>query len=1405
MLGPLSADVSGRPLSIGGPIQRRLLASLLARAPAVVPADTLVDDVWGEAAPATAVRTLHSHVTRLRDALGRDGPSATIDTVNGGYRLPLGRGDLDAWIFEDLVRSAQADGDDPRERARLLRTALALWRGPAYGEFLGTPFADAENRRLEELRDAALEARVEAELSAGLGAELVPEIEALVAEHPFRERLWTALVVALYRAGRQADALAAYQRARDVLSDELGVDPGPELRAAEARVLAQDPSLLSTPPPAVATCPWKGLSAYELRDRDFFVGRDRLVTELVARLVDNAVVVVTGPSGSGKSSVVRAGLIPALAGGAVIGSQSWRVCLPSSPDPVRAIEEALADAPELLVIDPMDELLMAAEPDELAGLARRLQAAVGRGTRLVVVVRGDLYGRLSELTGIVSAAGAGTVLVGPPTDDELRDVVQVPSRRVGLTVEPALVDAVVADVSGRPGSLPLLSTALVGTWERRDGTTLTLAGYRAAGGAASALERLAEEAYASMDEPERLAARRILLRLVIDDDGQWRRRRASLGDVAVDPESARALDALASRRLVTVDRDDVQLCHEALTAAWPRLASWLDERSMTGGIVEQVSASARAWQSGGRDPSDLLRGARLLAAIDLATVSPDELGPLEREFIAAGRSEADRELHRLRAGRRRLAYVAAGLLVLLVLAVAAGGLAVRSGQDAARAARVADAQRLGLQALTRTDRAQSLLLAVAAIRLDANPATESNLLAALQAGSAPAMTIPVRDQASSLAVSRDGWLAVSSASGSVDVFDDRLAPAGQFDPQQVWTQGTGTGVVDWLDGHRFLLVGARDPSRLFFMDAGSGGAATFADAWNPTLFEVSGDTKWVAGIPAAPAVGEAPVLLARSVDDSATDVRVPLQSEPVALRPGAGPGIVAVEPTGLEVVDVGQGRVLRSLPVPAGSRIAVSADGKWAAAASADGAVELLDLVGGTTRRIVTGAASVPDHVALSTDGALLAGSGTDGVVHVWSTATGLEQASYTSVLGDVHELAWSPDRSRLFTAPSGVAVVQAWDLSRYASAETPVTAAAPAGAGRVTATAVDPVGRAMAVGSDSGRVWFVDLASGRIRTGATPAGTGQRIVSIAFGDGGRVVLTADVTGVLTIWDASTAEPIRALTGPSGAGIDNPLVPNAPVSPDGRTAASFADGYGLHLVDLGAVQVSEPVFPALGEQTYFEVLGWTPDGGHVVVAARGIGPLGAGGYRDTVGVWALVDPRDGSVVWSVVAPEAVTTPGVAFVDGQRTIVIAGSSGKLHFVDAATGALVGPQLDDASQSLAINETTSPVSLSTSPNGRVLSVVSAPHPLEIWDLTKGQLRGRITVPADTVSAQFVSDSEVVVTTARGAVSVYDLTVADWIDRACTAAGRDLTPGEWAQFLPGYPAEPVCPAPSSLGALS
>ena len=241
ILGPLEVWDGGAEVSLGGPKPRALLAGLLLHPNEVVPTDRLIDELWGEDSPEDAAAALRVNVSRLRKALPQD----VLTTRSPGYVIRVEPDELDLHRFERLVdegRSLLARGlaADASER---LHDALALWRGPALADFVYESFAQAAIARLEEIRLAAVELRIDADLALGRHDELVGELEALVAEHPLRERLRRHLMTALYRSGRQAEALDAYQDARRALVDELGIDPSPALQELERAILRQDPSL----------------------------------------------------------------------------------------------------------------------------------------------------------------------------------------------------------------------------------------------------------------------------------------------------------------------------------------------------------------------------------------------------------------------------------------------------------------------------------------------------------------------------------------------------------------------------------------------------------------------------------------------------------------------------------------------------------------------------------------------------------------------------------------------------------------------------------------------------------------------------------------------------------------------------------------------------------------------------------------------------------------------------------------------------------------------------------------------------------------------------------------------------------------------------------------------------------
>ena len=262
LLGELTATYDGRPLDLGGRRQRAVLARLLVAGGDTVPAETLADAVWGDRVPSDANGALQSYVSHLRRGLQPGVPARARTEVlvrqGPGYALRQPDDGVDAWWFERLLR--QAEDQRAADAVPLLNEALALWRGPALVEYADEEWAESEVTRLTELREVTRERLLTARLELEDAALLVPELESLVAEQPLREGRWRLLATALYRAHRQADALAALRRARETLAEELGVDPGPALRRLEAEVLAQSPTLetpqratMAPPPPPQCT------------------------------------------------------------------------------------------------------------------------------------------------------------------------------------------------------------------------------------------------------------------------------------------------------------------------------------------------------------------------------------------------------------------------------------------------------------------------------------------------------------------------------------------------------------------------------------------------------------------------------------------------------------------------------------------------------------------------------------------------------------------------------------------------------------------------------------------------------------------------------------------------------------------------------------------------------------------------------------------------------------------------------------------------------------------------------------------------------------------------------------------------------------------------------------------------
>jgi DNA-binding SARP family transcriptional activator len=324
VLGPIEAYNDGE-LDLGGLRQRAVLARLLVARGQVVPVDSLLYDLWADDGAKGAQSGLQVYISRLRRVLEpgrpRGGPNRLLVTVASGYALRVTPDQVDALRFESLIRSAaeHLEGDDPQSARVHLEKALGLWRGTPYSDFADQPWAEAEVHRLTELRLVARERYADTGLRLGLPAETVPDLEALTAEHPLREEGWRLLALGLYRSGRQGDALAALRRARNILADELGIDPGPALRKLESDILAQDPGLELAAPaprqarPAAVADTWPPRRAAPPVDLpplepEPFVGRDSELGHLLAaagRTGRFTVAVVSGDAGEGKTVLVR--------------------------------------------------------------------------------------------------------------------------------------------------------------------------------------------------------------------------------------------------------------------------------------------------------------------------------------------------------------------------------------------------------------------------------------------------------------------------------------------------------------------------------------------------------------------------------------------------------------------------------------------------------------------------------------------------------------------------------------------------------------------------------------------------------------------------------------------------------------------------------------------------------------------------------------------------------------------------------------------------------------------------------------------------------------------------------------------------------------------------------------------
>jgi WD40 repeat protein/DNA-binding SARP family transcriptional activator len=1694
LLGPLEVTGDDGPIALGGTKQRTVLALLLLRANALVPAERLIDEVWADDPPAAVRNVLQSYVSRLRKALGAE----RLEHRPGGYVMHADADEIDVRCFEALVDEGRArSATDPESAVHTLRRADALWRGRALDDLADQPSLRADIARLEELRVAAAEARVVAELALGRHAELVPELEALTARHPLREGLWAHLMTALYRSGRKADALAVYRRARSALVEELGLEPSAELRRLEQQVLQQDPALDVTgrrlrgyrllervgegsfgvvhralqpqvdrevavkvirpglandpefirrfeaearlvarlehprivplydywrepdgaflvmrflrggslrealaggpfpleralgvvehvaaalasahrqgvvhrdvkpanvlldqegnaylsdfgiardvarartpervttggssayylspeegrgevptaradvyslglvlfemlagrhpfagvsaaevdaarpvvPPldghsprgvqelvrratmddPAerypdasallaalgttTATAhaaaralaapagpvrnPYKGLRPFLEADAADFHGRDRLVRHLVDRVAADRLLALIGPSGSGKSSVVRAGVVPAVRAGGVPGSARWFVAeMVPGPDPFATLAEALGgvatvalspdlaerlerdegalrdavarllpddDAELLLVIDQLEELFTLGDQNRQARFMAALAASVSdprSRVRIVLTLRADLLDRPLSQSGFAEILRTGTELIVPLGVDELEEAISAPASRVGVRVEPGLLAALVADVVGQPGALPLLQFTLAELFDRRTGGILTAAAYQELGGVAGAVARGAEDIFGALGDSGGEAARQLFLRLVGPGEGVQvvgrRVRRSELLSMTGDAAAMEsAIDRFTQRRLLSLDRDPetrestVEIAHEALLSAWHRLRDWVTEAQEDLRTQRQLAAAATEWQNAARDPSFLLRGSRLERLEAWRTDSALALTPGEREFLDASLAERDclhaeeatRHARERELERRSLRRLRGLVAVLAAAGLVAGGLTVYAfdqRDDADRERRTAVARGLAAAAVASLDddAERSVLLSREAVehtrRVDGTVLPES-IEALHRAVLASRIVLRVPGLGGALDWSPDGALFVTEGPEETGLIDIRDARTGRS--------------VRSFPGHAAdvnLVAFSPDGARL----ATSGDDGT-VKLWDPRTgaqldaFRGNGQDDQVWGLSFSPDgsrlaavwLGEQTLRVwnldtGRAVQETHVDSAALTTSFSQDGRRLA----VARFDGGGTVVDLASGRRIMDLPGDRGVHdVDWSPDGRLIATAGLDGTVRIVDAATGRSRFSLTGHTGQVIAGDWSRDGRRLVTAGTDGKVKVWEVGPdgARELLSMTAQeRGGGLWAAFSPDGEWVLTGDADITVVKVWDVGRDGSAE---WANLPAEAGPIGGVAFTSDGASVVTSQHQGSLTLWDVQSGarsRVLRGPRPP---ERLFGVAVAASPRGAVTTTAGDLVRTWDVATGRESFVVRIPN-------VVDDIRWSADGAHLAMAGWDGVVRVVDQDGADVA--------------VLRGAP--GTRAAAVR----FSPNGRLLAVAVVATDRPRPGAnhvVLWDWRHQQVVRTlpaqaEGISFSSGGRLLATASMSGPVRIWDVRTGRVV---------TRLVAHSGAVYDVEFSPDGSVVATASADGTVRLWDPRTGRqelvLRGH---DGEVWDVEFSPDgTKLASVSPEGTARVWALDLDDLLAIAERNVTRGLTAAECRQYL-------------------
>ena len=1394
----VTVQVLGEPTATHAPTpnrrERAVLAALLVMRPAAVSPDVIADAVWGEAPPSTWAKQVQASIGRLRTALG----TAAIVTIDRSYRLALPRGAVDVDVFEEEVARAAAlaeDGEHGRAVVALER-ALALWQARApYEDVADWPPAAAEIERLTELRRQAEDDLLAERLAAGDHRGVASAAAALTAAEPLRESRWIAMATALYRCERQADALAALRRARSVLRDELGLDPSPALVDLERAILRHDPEL-STAPPVPApdeTCPYKGLSAFEPGDADLYFGRDADIARAIATLDRTRFLVLAGASGTGKSSLLRAGLQPALA---ARGATMVELAAGGA-----GAAEAIARAPASATVA-LDQFEAAFSRSASGGHAREVCDALAahhdRGGTVVIAVRSDHLDACAADPAIGPSVLASLHLVTPLRAEALRAAIEEPAKHAHLVLEHGFADVVLADAESAAGALPLLSHALAETWQRREGATLTIDGYRASGGLRGAVARSAELLFTNLTVDDRRRCAVILRRLVtLTDAGAVVSHPVDARTVA-DPDLERVVGRLVQARLVGSREHQLELAHESLVHAWPRLQGWLEADKEGQRVLGHLSTAAATWDSLGRPGAELYRGPRLALAWDWAEHDLDALTPLELSFLVASReaeeaeraaaAEAERRESRSRARVRTMRRWAVAAAVTAIVGLTAATVAYRLAETRGDTAQ-RQTERAHLEAITRdfaavmgASRDVGLLLAAEAYRRwpDSLAAQGALLTAfATEPGFQGDLHLGA-NQMRRTAVTGDGRTLVRSSTAGVEVVGlDTGETAAQIRTSAAWPWRFAPDVAVSADGSRAALV-APDISQ------SSQGrlALVTVDLDRRTELAVvplDAETIEAGGIAVSPDGAYVAVVDGRTGDltlvtvSTASRVGTVSVGAQQAARVGSPGAVVFVDDTTallttldgtLHVVDAPTATVTRTLRSPArhsNAAVVVGDDGTVVAAG--DEGLLALALDSGRTlwaREHVVVAPDACRALAVAFARGRVFCGGDIGVIREYDLATGAPTGNELATQhGDLDMIAVDPDETTLLAVTAVPDVVSRWRLDGsgpitrvIARGRTAVDGWSTDGSELVVARR-DPVANAYDA-MEGYRVWDVE-------TDAAVPGTPSALDELAWFGDGRVIGVTPSTGTRDVYDAATGRQVAADVIPADAS-------SVYLSSDGTRAYALFDDKTFETYDTRTLRRIGPAVHLLGVPT------------HAAASAEGA-LIAVTSMLEEGPIVQFLDARTGQHAG---AP-AKWIRNAALADDGSAIAIHDQYIRrfnADFVAVGETLAAGAVLD---------------SLELSADGSRLLVSARDGTVSLFDASSGE---RIGMPLDAnapgATAGFLRpDGFAIAVNVEEGVAVWDVDPARMVEAACATAGRNLSQQEWNEYLADLgPWRATCP---------